>query len=164
MGGQRAAGLILLGVGAALLLVTLTDVDLGRWVVLIVGLAFGVAYVATRRYGLLVPAGVVTGLGAGIVLDASGVGDGVVPLGLGLGFLSIAVIHLLSGDVRDGGWWWPLIPGGILTVVGGSQLAAIEDVGRFVAPAVLIALGLLLLVRSVGRAKDDGPPPPPTGQ
>jgi len=163
VGGQRIVGALLLAVGAALLLVTVTDVDVGPWVVLSVGLAFLVAYVATRRYALLVPAGVVTGLGTGIVLDAFGVGDGVVQLGLGLGFVAIALIHVLAEGAKESAWWWPLIPGGILTLVGGAQLAAIDDLGRFLVPGVLIVLGLVLLIRSVRRPSGDGPPPPPTG-
>jgi len=165
---RRLTGLLLIAGGVLWGLVATTDLN-GTVVVPAVGVAFLVAYLATRRYGLLIPGGIVTGLGVGVVVaDQGGPGEAVV-LGLGLGFVAIMVIDSLLGE--GGAAWWPLIPGGILTVVGGGQIAGIRDVGRYLVPAALIIVGLVLLLQrsrdrpaTSGRAAaPPGPPPPPTG-
>lgn len=155
MNGQRLAGLILLAVGTVLLLVTTTDLD-GSWLLVGVGAAFLAAFAATRSYGLLVPGGIITGLGVGVVLDGLGLPSPVVPIGLGLGFVAIAVLHLLIGGASEGWWWWPLIPGGILSVTATAELADIEDLGAYLLPVVLIVVGLALLL---GRRARKGPDP-----
>jgi hypothetical protein len=141
---RRLTGLLLLGGGLLWLLAVATDLD-GAYVVPAIGLGFLAAYVVTRRYGLLVPAGILAGLGAGLVVAASGGPEGAVVLGLGLGFVSIAVLDALLGEGDAA--WWPLIPGGILTVVGGGQLPAIRDVGVYLVPGALVVVGLALLLR-----------------
>lgn len=177
MGPARILGLLMIALGAALLVATTTDIG-GEIVVGMLGLGFLVAYVATRTYGLLIPGCILTGLGTGIVLAEQGASDGVVVLGLGLGFVTIAVVDVLvglpSGDRRASGprsgWWWPLIPGGILTLAGGTEVVGAQPVGRFVAPIVLIVLGVALLFRRRPRPAEpasnttvieDPPPPPP---
>lgn len=163
MNGQRLAGLILLAVGSVLLLVTTTDLD-GSWLLVGVGAAFLAAFVATRSYGMLVPGGIITGLGVGVVLDRLGQPSPVVPLGLGLGFVSIALVHLLTGGRSEGWWWWPLIPGGILSVTATAELADIDNLGAYLVPVVLIVVGLgLLLGRRGGGDRDHDPPPPAPG-
>jgi hypothetical protein len=153
MGTSRALGLLLIAVGAALLVVVTTGVG-GEIVVVTVGVGFLVAYTATRSYGLLIPGAILTGLGMGIVIASQGGPDESVVLGLGAGFLAITVVDVIFGRPR-GGWWWPLIPGGVLTIVGASTFAGIESVGRYVAPTLLIAVGILLLFRR--RPVDEGP-------
>lgn len=156
MSAQRVAGAILLLVGVVLLVFTVTDAD-GSWLLPIVGGAFLVGFAVTRSYGLLVPGGIVTGLGIGVVLvETQGMPQGVVPLGLGVGFLAIAVVHLLTGGGKTGWWWWPLIPGGIITTVGATALSDV-DVAAFVVPGVLIVIGLALILGGVGRRKRDEP-------
>jgi hypothetical protein len=68
-------------------------------------------------------------------------------LGLGLGFIAIWVIALLLEGARDR--VWPLIPGGILAVVGGALLIGREAVDLLdYWGVVVIAIGLLLLWRA----------------
>jgi hypothetical protein len=149
MTGQRITGLLLIALGAFLLLVTQTGVG-GEAVVLFIGVAFLVAYGVTREYGFLIPAGILTGLGIGIVAAAQEAPGQVVVLGLGLGFISITLVdHLVHGD-RDAGWW-PLVPGGILTAIGVLTLAAETAVARYVLPVLLVAAGVALLVRPRSR-------------
>lgn len=145
---RRLTGLLLVCGGLLWLLAVTTDLD-GAYVVPAIGLGFLAGYVATRRYGLLVPGGIVTGLGAGLVVAASGGPDGAVVLGLGLGFVSIAVLDALLG--HGDAAWWPLIPGGILTVIGGGQLPGIRDTGVYLVPSALVVVGLALLLRSEER-------------
>lgn len=129
----------------------------GEGIVAAIGLAFLVAYVFTHHYGLLVPGGIMTGLGLGIVFETNIGGQGApVLLGLGLGFLTIYVIDTAG---RRAVWgWWPLVPGGVLTLVGllqaGSQTGWLGVVGRWW-PAALIGAGVYLLLRRPG---DGGAP------
>jgi hypothetical protein len=85
---------------------------------------------------------------------AQGGPDGAVPLGLGLGFAAITVIDAVLGDGDAA--WWPLIPGGILVMVGGSQIAGIRDIGIYLVPAALVVVGLLLLLRPARDRTGDG--------
>jgi len=117
--------------------------------VAVIGLAFLTAYAFTRNYGFLVPGGIMSGLGIGIIyetlLDANGAP---VLLGLGLGFITIYVISRLQG--RMSADWWPLIPGGILTTVGlflaADQTGLLGTIGRWW-PAALIIIGVFLIYR-----------------
>lgn len=141
---RRVTGLLLIAGGLLWVLAATTGLD-GTVVVPGAGIAFLAGYLVTRNYGLLIPGGILTGLGAGLVVASQdGPGEAVV-LGLGLGFVSITVFDALAGE--GGAAWWPLIPGGILTVVGGSQIAGIRDVGIYLVPVALVAVGLFLLMR-----------------
>src|SRR3982074_2073998 len=64
-------GVILIVIGAALFAVQLLHLD-ADVIVLIIGLVFATAFVGTRRYGLLIPAAILTGLGTGILLEDIG--------------------------------------------------------------------------------------------
>ena len=151
MGGWLP-GVVLIAVGVTLFAVQLLNLD-GDVIVLVIGLVFAVAYAATRRYGLLIPAGIMTGLGSGILLENSGVMGEPVVLGLGLGFLAIYAGDLISTGAREPGRWWPLIPGTILTIIAGAESTFGADGARVIAqgwPILLIAAGAWLLLR--GRA------------
>jgi hypothetical protein len=142
-------GVILIVVGAALFAVQLLHLD-ADVIVLVIGLVFATAYAATRRYGLLIPAGILTGLGAGILLEDFGVAGEPVVLGLGLGFLAIYGADVLTSGAQRPGRWWPLIPGAILTVIGGASGAFGEEGARAIEqgwPILLIAVGAWLLLR-----------------
>lgn len=151
MGGWLP-GVILIAVGLTLFAVQLLNLN-GDVIVLVIGLIFLVAYAATRRYGLLIPAGIMTGLGAGILLADFGVTGEPVVLGLGLGFIAIYAGDLLSTGARAPGRWWPLIPGAILTIIAGAESTFGADGARVIAqgwPVLLVAAGVWLLLR--GRA------------
>lgn len=164
MGASRIVGLALIALGIVLFVVVTTDLG-GEVVVAVVGVGFLVAYAATRTYGLLIPGAILTGLGTGILVESYGGPQEAVVLGLGIGFLMIAVVDTLVHRVRArqhperrarGGWWWPLIPGGILSVTGASTMAGVEHLGRYAAPVVLIVIGLVLLLgRSSSTDRDD---------
>ena len=140
-------GLVLIALGVLFLLFQQVGVG-GEAVVAVIGLVLLAGYAYTRNYGFLIPGGIMTGLGMGIILAARSPGGGsAVLLGLGLGFLSIYVIarwrHMPAG-------WWPLIPGGVITVIG--LLVAAGESGLLAAagrwwPVVLILVGVYLLLR-----------------
>jgi hypothetical protein len=145
-------GVILIAVGVTLFAVQLLHLD-GDVIVLVIGLIFAIAFAATRRYGLLVPAGILTGLGTGIVLEDLGVMGEPVALGLGLGFLAIYAGDVLTSGARAPGRWWPLIPGAILTVIAAAESTFGPDGARLIQqgwPILLIAAGAWILLR--GRA------------
>lgn len=142
-------GLILIAVGLTLFAVQLLSLN-GDVIVLVIGLIFAVAFAATRRYGLLIPAGILTGLGAGILLENAGVVAEPVVLGLGIGFLAIYAVDLVVTGVPAPGRWWPLIPGAILTVIAGVESTFGPEGARVIAqgwPVILIAAGAWLLLR-----------------
>jgi hypothetical protein len=142
-------GVILIVVGVTLFAVQLLHLD-ADVIVLVIGLVFATSYVYTRRYGLLIPAGILTGLGAGILLEDFGVIGEPVVLGLGLGFLAIYGVELLTGGARQPGRWWPLIPGAVLTVIAGAESTFGAEGARLIEqgwPILLIAAGAWLLLR-----------------
>lgn len=146
-------GVILIAVGLTLFAVQLLNLD-GDVIVLVIGLVFAIAFGATRRYGLLIPAGIMTGLGTGILLENFGVMGEPVVLGLGLGFLAIYAADFLSSGARAPGRWWPLIPGAILTIIAAAESTFGEEGARLVTqgwPVLLIVAGAWLLLR--GRAR-----------
>ena len=145
-------GVILIAVGLTLFTVQLLNLD-GDVIVLVIGLVFAIAFAATRRYGLLIPAGIMTGLGIGILLENAGVMGEPVVLGLGLGFFAIYAGDLLTTGARAPGRWWPLIPGGILTIIAAAESTFGPEGARLITqgwPILLIAAGAWLLLR--GRA------------
>jgi hypothetical protein len=146
------AGVILVVLGLLLLAGTLLGVG-GEAVPLAIGVVFLVAYAARRTYGFLIPGSILTGLGAGIVVQdrLAGGHGGEVVLGLGLGFLAIyAIDSAVVGRLSPR--FWPLIPGGILTVVGllsELQGTALQDWINRYWPILLIVAGVALLARTV---------------
>jgi len=149
MVGRPFAGTLLVVIGVALLLINVTGVG-GVAVVLLGGLAFLATYLATRSYGFLVPGGILTGFGAALVAQDLGLVADVALIGLGAGFLLIPAVQVVSSAPRDGGWWWPLIPGGILVALGVIEHLQ-GDAAGLILPAVLIILGLAFLLSATRR-------------
>lgn len=104
-------------------------------------------YVATRKAGFIIPGFILGGLAIGIGLEDYGysVDGSSVLLGLAGGFLAIYVFNALTNAKAQ---WWPLVPGAILGLIGGSLAiggtALAETVGRYW-PVVLIVVGLAVL-------------------
>lgn len=155
-GGDRSwvVGVVLVALGI-LLLLSREIPDVGRFVVLVVGLGLLLLFLATREYGALVPAGIVTGVGAGIVLASEyqdQLGGGLFLISLGSGFVAIWV---LSGLFRlREHHWWPLIPGLIMGSIGAATV--LEEPGQPAAeaiatgwPIVLVLIGLWLVAQTV---------------
>jgi len=92
----------------------------------------------------------IIGLGTGIVLEDFRVMREPVVLGLGLGFLAIYVVDVITSGARAQGRWWPLIPGAILTAVAGASGAFGEEGERAIErgwPILLVVAGAWLLLR-----------------
>jgi hypothetical protein len=111
---------------------------------------FLAAYAGSRTYGLLIPGMILTGLAVGVGLQESGYDarGGFVVVGLAGGFLAIYLIDALTGHLER---WWPLIPGGILAVVGASEVTrgtAAADAIERLWPLALVVAGIAVLLSS----------------
>jgi hypothetical protein len=120
---------------------------------LVIGVAFLLAYSLTRQYGFLVPGGILTGVGAGVLtssLSDPAAGGAYVVLAIGLGFLLIFAVDVLVS--RATSRWWPVIPGGLMLLIGTGIASDSEGVTRQLqvwSPVLLIALGVLILLARV---------------
>ena len=152
---QWVGGAILIAVGAALLLGQLVG-ETGQFVLFGIGLVLIVLFAVSRNPGALIGGGIVTGLGAGVLVAASTDGDiagAAVLFGLGFGFITVWLIGTLMRI--DETSFWPLIPGAILVVVGTVVLAGTEEARTLEVlwPVSLIALGVIVLLAALrGRS------------
>ena len=165
--GSLVGGLILILLGLAFLVQQALPDYFGGWLFLVgLALVFLVAYIATREYGYLIPGCILMGLGipfAVVQLQTSQGGwvisgvnaeeGGIFVLGLGLGFVAIFLIDLLVARGRPGGWW-PLIPGGIITLAGLAILSEneqwLESIGQWW-PLIFIFIGVAIILSLVRR-------------
>ena len=165
-------GVVIMIIGGFFLLGQFVD-DIGRWITLFIGLVFLAAFVLRREYGFLIPGCIVSGVGVGIVL-ASTLDDpwsgASVLFSIAGGFIAIWIVSMFMrsvdkgwprGEAKDAGQalWWPLIPGGILALIGLVVLAE-DGVGSDILrwwPVLLIGAGLLILLSAM-RRRDRGAP------
>jgi hypothetical protein len=151
-------GIVLIGLGVFLLIAQTTGVG-GEAIVAVIGAAFLVAYAFTRQYGFLVPGGIVTGLGVGIIVETQLGGGSAVLLGLGLGFISIYLVDTLVATRPAG--WWPLIPGGILATIGvfvaAGQEGWLAEIARLW-PLALIVIGAYVILVQLRRGRQSAGP------
>jgi hypothetical protein len=156
---QWIGGAVLIAIGAALLLGQLVG-DIGQFVTLAIGLFLLVLFAVTRHPGALIGGGIVTGLGAGVLVAGNtegAIAGAAVLFGLGLGFIGVWLVGTLMRIAETK--VWPLIPGAILVVVGIVVLAGPEAAKTFelLWPALLIGLGVVVLIAAQrGRGKSPG--------
>lgn len=158
-GRRYIAGVALIVLGVLALVATLsTSAVVGETIVFALGITFIAWGVFARSPGLMIPGGILTGIGAGVLLSQSVVkglsGEaqgGWVTLCMGLGFLAIMPLQAFFTDVARA-HWWPAIPGGILSIVGISLL--LGEAGQPVLiwlgrlwPVALIVVGLVVIYR-----------------
>lgn len=158
---------MIIGIGLFFLLARYVP-DIGAWIPLFIGLIFLAAFLVKREYGYLIPGCIVSGVGVGILLEMA-VGDpwsgSVVLFSIGGGFIAIWVASMLvrmadkdwpHGESKDAGdaLWWPLIPGGILILIGLVVLADGSDLLQWW-PLLLIGAGIIVLLSALRRRGDD---------
>lgn len=149
--GRLIPGLILIALGIAFLLMQYFEFGPGL-ILLLLGVVFLIPYVLTRSYGLLIPGCILAGLGIGLLFGRAPMRDDItVPIGLGLGFIAIFVVPLI---IAGSSHWWPLIPGGVLVLVGIAegipQAQVLLEKGW---PLILILIGLAILAGQFWRSK-----------
>ncbi len=150
-------GVILIGIGLLALLAQFVDFisweSFGIYFVLLLGLVFYAWGILAREPGVMIPGGILSGIGAGIVVLVNNLApDGLEEGGLflvifGLGWVSITVMSAIFTRETQ---WWALIPGGIIGFVGlavmfgGFFMNALEAVS-VLWPVVLIIAGLAVI-------------------
>jgi hypothetical protein len=149
LAGQVAAGLALVVLGGALLALERLDGSPDHLFLILVGGVFAAGYFYKRAFGLLIPGGILIGLGSGLAYDdlySDSFLDGEsAAFGLGIGFLLIYVVSLLYERTHR---WWPLIPGGLLVIAGFPDWDWADEILDFW-PVAVMAVGLLLLFRGL---------------
>ena len=110
----------------------------------------------TREIGLIIPGGILAGIALGVYL-ISGPYAGQIEENQGGIFLLAfsagwALISLLSLFSKQGFQWWPLIPGGIIGLVGlavmrgGAAMQLLEILG-YAWPLILVGVGVYILLK-----------------
>ena len=152
-------GLVLIGIGLLFLVSRFVDFgNLGLLILPLLGVAFMTWGILTREDGLMVPGGILSGVGVGVYLIAgplalpAGIEEGgIFLLSLGAGFASITLFTALFGKETH---WWGLIPGGIIALVGlsvlfgGVFMDVLSAAGKYW-PVILIGVGVYTIFKAV---------------
>ncbi|MGD0173915.1 MAG: hypothetical protein ABSC61_05710 [Anaerolineales bacterium] len=146
-------GIALVLIGTALLMNQWMDI--GSYLVLLVGAGFLVWGALSRTGGLIIPGGVLTGIGLGILVYEERWSIPVAnPNGLFLICFALGwfLIPLLTGLFTSCTQWWPIVPGGIMAILGAAVLwrgdpRVWQDYSGCIVSLILILLGVHLIVR-----------------
>jgi hypothetical protein len=158
-----STALMLIGIGVFLIAAQVFDI--GVLVLLGLGAAFTLWGILTRAAGLLIPGGILNGIGLGALtieqllpnLDGDAEG-GVFLLCFALGWASIALLSAIFTSDRQ---WWALVPATILALIGGAVLgggiwARALELASDYWPLVLVVIGAwMLLERGRGETKEE---------
>lgn len=150
-----AGGVILILAGVASLLSLWLDISM--YIVLMIGVGMLALGVISRSNGWIIPGGVLCGIGLGILVFegpwklplADQPRSGIFLMCFALGWF---LITLLTSLVNRKTLWWPLIPGGIMAVLGGTiwliaDPTKIQAVSTLITSSALILIGIYLLMR-----------------
>lgn len=151
-------GLSFLGLGISLIFTRFQWFNAAFWILLGLGIAFLVWAYGTRSAGLAIPGSLLISMAPGILFGWRNFAPDrlLVHIGTMLSWFAIGwgLIILFWRVIKTKFIWWPLIPGGVLSVVGwglyisqnpGSALYFISNTSAI----ILIILGIyLLLLRS----------------
>lgn len=155
--GRVITGIALILIGALALLGQVTQ---STQLALLAPAGLGVIFLAwgliTHSFGLLVPGGILLGIGLGAYLITGPYSNLESDTQGGLFMLAFAggwfLISLFSPLTTQRFQWWPLIPGTIIGAVGlallggGMALQLLQIVG-YGWPLILVGIGIYLLVR-----------------
>ncbi len=154
--GRRFAAVVLFAIGFIALSRDYWDISWREWMVALIGLGFVVWSGMVRESALLVPGGIMIGIGVGQLLRP-GWGNGAFALAMAGGFLLIiALSRLIFG--RQKGESWPLYPAAGLALVGllqmaGSGLREWFRLARPFWPYALIIVALFLWFKQPAEKK-----------
>jgi hypothetical protein len=150
-------GTLLIAIGLLVLLAQNIKTEaLGLLFLPALGGLFLIAGIIGRQAGFIIPGGIVTGIGLGVIFTQTPQAaltetaqGGVFFIGFALGWFLIALLTKLFTSETH---WWALIPGAIMALIGGglllggAALNVLEFAGRWW-PLILVALGLVIIVR-----------------
>jgi hypothetical protein len=158
-------GILLILGGLILLLQQLADFEITGGVFLAgLGLFFILWGATTRKTGLLIPGGIMTGISVGVFLveDVHTIAEyaegGVFVLALAAGFALVTVLTQIFTPEKN---WWALIVSSVLALVGGGILIvespnasdlkpmveSLFNASQYFWPLVLVALGLWIIFK-----------------
>lgn len=154
---RSAAGIALIAIGLLVLIGQLTAWTNLVWLVLPgLGLIFLIWGLSTRNFGLMVPGCILGGLGLGLYTMTGPLSDTLAwaqpSIFLFCFAAGFALISLFSLFMDDHFHWWPLIPAGMIALVGvalitgGFGLDLLKLMG-LAWPLLLIGLGVFVLLR-----------------
>jgi hypothetical protein len=151
---RMIGGLTLILVGLALFVIQFVE-QIGQSMILLgIGVLLILVYLLSKNYAFLVPGGVLTGLSLGFVADRYITTEGDLSLvGLGVGFIAV---YLIALSYERSSHWWPLIPGGVLILVGlptGNEM--VNYVFTYGWPLALVLVGVLVLFGKFKSPKKD---------
>ena len=154
------AGIALIAIGAVVFFAQISDQPELAWVVVpVLGLIFLIWGLAARTIGLIIPGGILSGIGLGLYFMLQSGVDRPEESSAGIFLLCFAggwaLISLLSLVTQEGFQWWPLIPGGIIGVIGLALLGGgfgqeLLKVAGYAWPLILVGIGIYLLLRGKG--------------
>ena len=142
---RSVAGLVLVSIGLIIVVSRLIP-GAGEYVLLAVGITCLVAFPLTREYGYAVAAGIVGGLGVGVILStyARDPKDGAVfMLSLAAGFVVVWILGFFAEPPERNPW--PLVPAFILGVLGisiATDTPGLIDWLIVIVAVVLVVAGL----------------------
>jgi hypothetical protein len=141
--GRLGTGIFLILLGGAFFLLERSQGLNMAAIFFIVGGGFFAAYLYRKEYGYLVPGGILLGLGTGMFVQHTryDVGNPIL-WGLGLGFITIYIVSLIH---QRRNIWWPLIPGGILVLLGLPRVRGIVQYIFDNWPLILVIVGLFFI-------------------
>jgi hypothetical protein len=159
-----AGGLILVTIGLIALAGQFINFDsfpdLEMFIVPAIGIVLLLWGIITRQAGPIIPGGIMSGIGLGIVLIASPFEivspaneGGIFMLSFALGWVLITVLTAVFTPRTH---FWPLIPAAIMALVGGTVLVGgifettLQLLGKLW-PLALIALGAGILLQSASN-------------
>ncbi len=153
--GALIGGAILITIGLFSLLENVFHMEWGLYFLPLLAVIFLASGIFTRRPGLLIPGGILAGIGAGaIVVDqympyvSDQARGGAFLVIFAAGWLIITLASMLIGRLM----LWPLIPGAFLGMTGAALLAGqtglqLLTLFGYFWPVVLIVIGLYLIIR-----------------
>jgi hypothetical protein len=149
---RSVAGLVLIAIGVIIVLSRLVP-GTGEYVLLAVGITCLIAFMLTREYGWAVAAGIICGLGVGVVLSTlfDDPSDGMVfMLSLAGGFAAVWILGFAADPPESNPW--PLVPAVILAAVA---ISIITDTPGMVDGLITVVAVLLVLagLRSFRRGR-----------
>lgn len=145
-------GFVLLGISALIFLgeffPTAEEAIGGPLFLLVLSASFWIIYLIHKEHWwAVIPGGVLLSVAVVAALDNVETAfdpGGIVLLGIGLTFLLLSILPTDEKPMR-----WPLIPGGILLVIGIVVMAEEVAVLQYLWPAALILGGLYLVLRNI---------------
>jgi hypothetical protein len=157
--GSLIGGVILVVLGLFALVEPRLDFDLGLYILPTLGIVFLAWGLVTRSNGLLIPGGILLGIGSGVLLSEGpfsylpeNQNAGVIISAFACGWVLISLLSIaVERNVRKM-MWWPLIPAAVLGITGASMLqggffTTIVDILSVAWPVFMIAAGLYLILR-----------------